>query len=142
MALIIYPDTGYDSFSSIADADAYLASNVPSSQRTLWEALVDADKEIYLRQSTTLIENKITLPDTLEENLQNACIYLANYSVGLDMLNSDGETGNIKVDEVVGVVKTEYFGASKDSDSFPSIVDLLLADYGLVTDGSFSFERS
>lgn len=138
MALIIYPNEDYDSFCSVADADSILTNNVPSSQRTAWEALLEADKEIYLRQATILIKQKITLPDTLEDDLKTACAYLANYSIGKDMTNSTSDN-NIKVDEVVGVVKTEYFSPNKSSNSFPSIVNSLLKQYGLQSDGSFKF---
>ena len=141
MALIIYPTTDWDSFCDVADADLILANNVPSSQLTAWNALTTTDKEIYLRQATLLISNKITIPSTLESNLQKACAYLAWYSVGKDLTNNDGKTGNVKVKEIVGVVKTEYFSQGKDSNSFPEIVDLLLKDYGAVSDGSFIFAR-
>lgn len=138
MALIIYPDENYDSFCSVTDADSILTNNMPSSQRTAWEALLEADKEIYLRQATILIKQKITLPDTLEDDLKTACAYLANYSIGIDMTNSTSDN-NIKVDEVVGVVKTEYFSPNKSSNSFPSIVNSLLKQYGLQSGGSFKF---
>ena len=51
--LTIYPNTDYDSFCALADAETILLNNIPASQRTSWDALADADKEILLRQSTT-----------------------------------------------------------------------------------------
>ena len=141
MALIIYPTTNYDTFCLLADAETILLNNIPLAQRTSWDALADADKEILLRQSTLLIETRIVKPSTLESNLQKACAFLANYSVNQDMTNSDGKTGNIKVKEIVDVVKTEYFNASKDSDSFPSIVSALLKGYGVTTSSTFTFNR-
>ena len=142
MALILYPTTDYDAFISIANCDTFLTANVIGSQRTDYDALSDGDKEIYIRQATTLIKHNITLPDTLEDDLQYATAYLVNYSIGVDMTNEDGKQGNIKRKEIVDVVETEYFAPGQDSNSFPDIVQSLLNQYDGVSDGSFVFERS
>ena len=142
MALIIYPITGYDSFCSVADADTLLSLNVPTAQRTIWNTpLSESDKEILLRQSTILIKQKITLPDTLEDDLKLATAYLANHSTNIDMTNEDGND-NVKVKEIVGVVKTEYFGNSESSNSFPDIVNSLLVQFEASSSGGFSFSRA
>ena len=141
MALILYPTTDYDAFISIVNCDAFLESNVIGSQRTLYDALIDADKEIYIRQATTLIKNAITLPTTLEEDLQAATAYLVNHSIGIDMLDSN-KSSNVKVKEIVDVVKTEYFTPNNDVNSFPDIVQSLLLQYDGVSDGSFVFNRA
>ena len=109
MALIEYPTTGWDTFCSLANAEALLLANVPSAQRTAWDALIDADKEIILRQATIMIRTSITLstdlPLTLDPDLQLATAYVANSSVGIDMLTSD-KSSNVKVKEVgVGGLK-------------------------------------
>lgn len=140
--LIIYPTDLYDSFVSLADAETILTNNVPSSQLTDWNNLLDSDKEIYLRQSTILIANKIALPTTLEENLKRATAYLALHSVGKIMTSNDGKTGNIKRKRVEGVIDMEYFNASQDSNSFPEIVTLLLKDFGTTSSSSFAFSRA
>jgi len=143
MALTIYPTDEYDSFCSLADAETLIAANIPSAQHTLWDALADSDKEILLRQSTILIKNSVTtLPATLEDDLKLACAYLANNSVGITMTDSNGKEGNVKVKEIVDVVKTEYFSAGKSNNSFPTIVNSLLSQYGVSTSSSFKFERS
>lgn len=139
--MTIYPLEDYDTFCLLADAETILTNNIPSSQRTAWDLLADVDKEILLRQSSILIETKIVKPSTLESNLQKACAILANYSADKDMTNSDGKGGNVKVKEIDGVVRTEYFNASKDSDSFPSIVSSLLKNYGVTTSSTFTFNR-
>ena len=142
MALIIYPATNYDSFSTVADATSFLTLNLPASQFAGWTALAtDAEREVYLRQATRLIKSKIVLPATLEDDLKEACIYLANYSIDIDMTNSDNSS-NVKVDEVVGVVKTEYFTPNQSTNSFPDVVDSLLKQYGKVSTSSFRFERA
>jgi len=142
MALTIYPDTGYDSLCSLADAEALILANIPAAQHAAWDALPDdAAKEIELRQATILIKNKITLPSTLEDDLKLACVYLANSSVGVVMTNEDGK-GDIKMKEIVDVVKTEYFGRAKDSNEFPDIVNMLLSQYQVTSSSSFEFERA
>ena len=141
MALILYPITSYDAFISVANCDTFLNNNVIGSQRTAYDALTETEKEIYIRQATTFIKQDITLPSTLETNLQHATAYLINYSIGIDMVANDNDS-NIKVDEVVGVVKTEFFGRAKEINSLPEIVQKLLSGYEVQTDGVFRFERS
>jgi len=141
MALIVYPDTGYDTLCSLSDAEAIILANIPAAQHTAWDLLDDPAKEIELRQATLLIKNKITLPNTLENDLKFACAYLANSSVDIVMIKSDGK-GEIKSKEIVDVVKTEWFSPRKDSNSFPDIVNMLLKQYELIASSSFTFERA
>ena len=141
MALILYPNTEWDAFVSVINCKELLALNVIGSQREAFDNLSDSDIEIYIRQSTTLIKNYITLPSTLEDDLQLATAYLVNYSVGKVMTDSD-KSSNVKVKEIVDVVKTEYFSPNSDVNSFPEIVESLLVQYDGVSDGSFIFNRS
>lgn len=50
---------GTDTYISLADADTYIAANYASTdtQRVAWEALSDADKEVYLRKATQAIDS-------------------------------------------------------------------------------------
>ncbi len=142
MSLIIYPSDSWVSFCSVADADSLLSLNVPSAQRTVWNTpLSESDKEVYLRQATLLIRQQITLPDTLEDDLKLATAYLANHSTDIDMTNEDG-SDNVKVKEIVGVVKTEYFSNGESSNTFPDIVNSLLTQYEASASGGFSFSRA
>ena len=141
MALTIYPTDNYDAFISIVDCDTYLTSNIIGSQRILYDALIDSDKEIYIRQATTLIGQRITLPDTLEDDLKAATAYLVNYSVGLDMTNAN-KSSNVKVKNIVGVISTEYFASGAASNAFPDIVTSFLSTYGLLARSSFVLDRS
>jgi hypothetical protein len=140
--LVIYPTTNYDSLCSLDSANTIITNYFQASQRARWEALDDADKESLLRQSTLLIEQKVgELPSTLEINLQRATAYLANHSIGKDMTN-ESNTGNVKIKEITGVVKTEFFNPSEDkSNDFPDIVTSLLAVYDIRNSSSFSFNR-
>lgn len=141
MALILYPLSDYDAFTSVLDCDSILVNNVIGSQREGYDALDNTDKEIYIRQASLLIKQKITLPDALENDLKIATAYLVNHSVGVNMLNEDKKS-NIKSKEIVDVVKTEYFGRGEDSNSFPDIVESLLDQYSSVTSSFFIFERA
>ena len=141
--LVIYPTTDYESFCSLTDANTIITNYFQASQRAGWEALDDTDKESLLRQSTLLIEQKVgELPTALETNLQRATAYLANHSIGKDMTN-ESNTGNVKIKEITGVVKTEYFNPSEDkSNDFPDVVISLLAKYDVSNSSSFSFNRA
>ena len=141
MALIEYPLENYDTFCSLADAETLILNNIPATQTEAWNALDDTQKEVQLRQATLLIKNKITLPDTLEDDLKLATAYLANASTGNDVTDDDG-SGNVKIKEITGVVKTEFFSPNKSNDDFPNMVTLLLSKYEVVQDGTFTFSRS
>ena len=141
MSWIIYPTTNYDSFCLLADADIILTNYLQTSQLVAWTALSDADKQTLLRQSTLLIEQKVEeLPTALEINLQRATAYLANFSIAKDMTNED-KSSNVKIKEITGIVKTEYFNPSEQSNTFPDIVLSLLSVYDVFSSGSFSFIR-
>jgi len=138
--LIEYPTTGYDTFCSLADAGTILLNNVPPSQRTDWDAITeDTTKEIYLRQATLVIKGKITLPETLEYDLKLATAYLANYSIGKDMVD-DGEKSNIKVKKVDDI-SVEYFNPRDADNELPDLVINLLAKYEVSSSGTFSLVR-
>jgi len=139
MALIIFPLNDYDSFSTLADAELIVSNMV--GDNTSWTGLTDPQKEAYLRQSTLLIRNKIDLPSDLESDLKLGCVHLSVHSIGLDMLNSDGKD-NIKRKSIDGAVETEFFTKGQRSNAFPSIVNTLLSQYGLTTDGTFRLERA
>ena len=140
MALIEYPNDNYDCFITLADCNDFLASNMIGSQRTAYDALGDADKEIYIRQATNLIKNKITLPDTLEDDLKHATAYLVNYSIGKDMVSHSND-GNVK-SKKVDIIETEYFSQTKNDNDFPEIVDSLLSGFSLKSESAFVFERA
>jgi hypothetical protein len=150
MSLIIYPAADYDSFCSVSDATTILDNNLLSISEwtTLdnlsiseWTALDNTNKEKLLRQATLLISTRIKLPDTLETNLKKATAYLANYSIGKDMTNSSSDS-NVKIEEIAGTIKTEYFSPNKSDNDFPDIVDMLLSSYGIVQSGSFVMDRA
>ena len=141
MALVLYPNTDWDSYVSIADADALLVKYVLDN--AAWTALTDAHKEFYLIQAGNLIRFRIT--DPLEAStpldLQIASVILANYSIGKDMTNSDGKD-NIKILDITGTLKKEYFSKGKTSNAFPDYVSTLLSQYGFVSQSTLVLDRA
>jgi hypothetical protein len=139
--LIIYPTINYDSFCSLADANTIISLNVPKAQRSLWDAITDdLEKEIYLRQATLIIKDKITPPSTLEDDLKKATAILANHQVGMNVTDKDDShyIKRKKVDDL----ETEYFDMRQPDESIPSFVVSLLKQYEVQTSGTFVFGRA
>lgn len=140
MAIILYPTTDWNGFTTVSDCDTFATENIPIAQRQAYEALQEADKEIQIKNATTQIRLAITLPQTLEKDLQYACNYLAVLTAGIDTLNNENDS-NLKSKKIDGVIEKTWFSPNKEPDSFPSIVDSLLGQYGVTSDGSFGFKR-
>jgi len=140
MSMIEYPTDTWDTFCSLADANAILLNLVPDL--TKWNDLTDPVKEVYLRQATLLINQRIEeLPDTLEDDMKTATAYLANHSIGVDMTNEDG-TALLKEKDIAGAIKKVWFTPREASNSLPDVVESLLSQYDLKSSGGFSFKRS
>jgi len=138
--LTLYPNTGWDSFTTVATATENLTNLVPDI--TAWSDLDEPSQEVYIRQATLLMKQRLqTLPETLESDLELACAYLANHSIDKDMTNED-ESGNVKEEDIDGLIKTVYFSPNKESNSLPSIVESLLSKYDQKSSGGFSTRRA
>ena len=138
MALTIYPTTSYDSFCSLDDSNTIIAGYIPDTAQ--WDALTDAQKEVYLRQSSLIIEEKVSqLPTTLEENLKKATAILANHSIGLNMVD-DSDSNKIKKKKVKDI-EVEYFSAPDAKNEIPDLVISLLSVYNVQSSSTFSFSR-
>lgn len=141
MALVIFPTENWDSYASISDINDLFSKYVKDTSN--WDNLTDTQKEIYLRQNTLLIKNKIGQLDETSEadfEIKLALTYLTAYSIGKDMLNADGDE-NIKVIDISGTIRKEYFTKGKKSNDFPAIVKEILQPYGYGIAG-FRLERS
>lgn len=141
MALIIYPTTGWDSYVSLADAEILVTNNIITT--TSWNALTNTQKELYLKQSSLDIRLHIEDPLALTTpyDLQLAVVFLSVNSIGKDMWDSDGKS-NIKRIEISGAITKEYFTKGKDSNSYPDIVEALLAQFIYSGAGTFSLNRA
>lgn len=129
MALIIYPDLNWDSYISLADAEALLLTSV--FDLTKWNALTTTQKEVLLRQASLSIKLSITDPEELSTplDLQLATVYLTDYSISNSLIDSNGKE-NLKRIKIDGAIEKEYFTKSKKSNSFPDLVKTLLQTYG------------
>ena len=133
MALTIYPATEWDSYVSLVEAGTIATGNIINL--TAWTALTDPQKELYLKQSTTLIRLKIIDPITIDDtltaapaDLKLATVHLSVSSVGIDMIDDDGKE-NIKRIKIEGAIEKEFFTQGKSSNTFPDIVNSLLAQF-------------
>lgn len=144
MALILYPNESYNAFTNLTFCNTFVAENIPPAQQTQYIALDDATKEIYIRQATILIQQRIELPETLEDDLQKATCYLVVHSINRDMLNNNDEATALQEKTIdKGTITKKYFkGKKKATNSFPSIVKSLLKQYGYVSAGTFEFLRA
>lgn len=141
MSLIIYPTDSFNSYVSLADAEILITDNVVS--HSAWDALTNTQKELYLKQATTLIRLKIQDPyvDVTPFDLQLATAYLAVSSIAVDMTESDGKD-NVKRIKIEGAIEKEYFTKSEKSNSFPDIVEALLSAYVYTNSSSFTLARA
>ena len=127
MALILPPDTGYDSFVSVADATTTI--EMYTLDAATWAALSASDKEIYLRISTRRIEDGIdedvyTIdPTDIPICLPEATAFLAIHDVVNNISGGASETsatGAIKKEQVGSIVQ-EYYDTKSSSDSSQSV---------------------
>lgn len=132
MALIAYPATDWNTFGDLATIDANINAMVVSANVTAYLALTLAEKEAILIQTARQIRlcGKITLPETLEDDLVLAQSYLAVYAVGLDMLEYDPNNKAVTY-EKVGDIATAYANGQKGSNTdFDPMTSSLLKQYG------------
>jgi len=111
--LTIYPNNGWDSFVTVADADDFISTLTITSAS--WLALVESDKEIYLRIATDTILFGIDLDtypleDPITECLPQATALIAHHDVinGISANAAEVNTGEVK-SQKVGTLKVEYF---------------------------------
>ncbi len=128
MSLIIYPTADWDSFISVTDADIIIGGFVnPGTYLTLDEA----GKEALLRQTALQIKlcSGITLPTTVESDLELAQCYLTVQASELDMVTYD-DSGAI-TREKVDVLEVEYdVGYKTPNTTFNAMTAGLLQSYG------------
>lgn len=140
--LIVYPDTDWNTFVDIANADTLIGGMVQNENTVAYLAQDDTQKEATLTQTAMQIRlcNNITLPDTAEHDLQLAQCYLAVYSMGTDMTAYDPNEKAITY-EKVGSLATAYQAGMKGSNSdFDTMTKSLLKQYGC--SGSSGFSQS
>ncbi len=130
--LVIYPADGADSFVDVAEADIIIGGFVPSEGKTAYLALLEADKEAYLRQAFVQISScsGITLPDTSETALGTAQCYLVVYSQTVETVNIDVNERAITGERVDSLAVSYDSDKRVSSDTFPPMVYSLLRPFG------------
>jgi len=109
MALVVYPDDGYDSFISLDEANSWISTHSPHAYK--WYELDDDTKEIYLRLHCQTIQDKIDI--TLLSDHINECVQYSNASMALNdvvygiTLNTNPNFGLV-TKEKVGDVEIDY----------------------------------
>ncbi len=139
MALILYPAENWDSFASVEAADIIIGGFVDDGG---YLTLDEAGKEAILRQTALQIKlcKNITLPATLESDLEVAQCYLVTYAMTVNMLAYD-PNGRAVTGESVGEISVSYDASYKsgDASSFPPMTESLLNQYGCSSStGGFS----
>jgi len=132
--LILYPLDDANSFVDVTEADTIIGGFVPSDGKTAYLALLEADKEAYLRQAFTQISScsGITLPDTSESALGTAQCYLVVYSQTVETVNVDPNERAVTGERVDTLGVTYDSDKRVSSDTFPPMVYSLLRPYGCV----------
>ena len=127
MALVLPPDSAYDSFVSLVDATGYISSL--TLYGATWTALSDSEKEVYLRIATRLIvdgidEDVYTLDETdLPVCLAEATSLIAIHDVihGLTTGSTTATIGAIKKEQVGSIVQ-EYYDTKANTDDYVSAI--------------------
>ena len=94
MALVIFPNEGWNSYLDLVEVENLYNEYIINREN--WDILSDIQKELYIKQATLLIKNKINDIEVVDDNIKLALVYLINYSLDKDMTNSDGNE-NVKV---------------------------------------------
>lgn len=143
MALVIYPNTDYDSFISVSDADGII--NKFSVHVTTWEGLNDAQKEVYLRIATDRIFNAIDSDTYLDSTtyvaddscLPKATALMAIHDVVYEISSSVNPNQGLVSMERVGDLQVNYFHGNgkypkgaKKTNPYPTEVYPCLTSYG------------
>ena len=132
--LILYPLDDANSFVDVTEADAIIGGFVPSDGKAAYLALLEADKEAYLKQAYLQIVScgGITLPETSESALGSAQCYLVVYSQTVETVNVDPNERAVTAERVDSLAVSYDADKRVSSDTFPPMVYSLLRTYGCV----------
>jgi len=145
MALTIYPDSGYDSFISISDADTIITEN--SIQSSSWLSLDDATKEVYLRIAFSNIYDVISTDSNSDIGYldidtyvsTNSCLPKTNammaihdlsYGLSSEINPNMGTITKEKVGDLEVQYQHDYKERGRVSNRFPNSVKSCLNYYG------------
>jgi len=147
MALTIYPNTNYDSFVTVADANALISLNEVDT--TKWDALTDEKKEVYLRLALRRIFDVIstdtsnadgylieTDDDAINTYLPLVASLMASHDIKYSLSTSINPNTVLVTKEKVGDIEVQYQHKSGvngiETSYYPKGVRTLLAKYGAI----------
>lgn len=127
MALIVAPTEGFDSYVSVADADAYVLKMGVDG----WPA-AEADKEKALRRATQYIRvnyaPKDQYLDPVHANIQAATVEAAVRSQSADLL-ADVDPAAV-TEETIGPLTTKYAEPQNSGQVRFALIDALMRGLG------------
>lgn len=127
MALIVAPTEGYDSYVSVADADAYVLKMGADG----WPA-GESDKEKALRRATQYIRvayaPKAQYLDPVNENIEAATVEAAIRSVS-GVLMTDVDAAAI-TEETIGPLTTKFAAPQNGGQVRFALIDALMRGLG------------
>ncbi len=145
MALVLPPDTSYDSFVSLVDAATAIETYTLDSAS--WVALSNSNQEIYLRIATRRIEDGIDedlytidvtdIPTCLPEATALIAVHDLINSISGGAAETTG-TGAIKKEQVGSIVQ-EYYDTKSSTDTSSSINTIPSIAYPCLDSVSFVF---
>lgn len=139
--LVIYPATGWNSFATQVDIDAWIESFTPDNT---WKNLSPEAKEAYTLQGAFFIKMcpNITLPETAEDDLVTAQALNAFYAYNRGGFVYDPNARAV-IREKVGDLEVEYDAnyKSEQVDMPPNAVTLL-RQYGCTPSSTSGFSQS
>ena len=145
MALIIYPDEGYDSFVTVIDATGYI--DRLTMHGPAWAALEESDQEVYLRIACRNIEDGINLtvlplpdpaPLCLGESQSLMAVQDVVYGFSASTTTSTAQVKKQKV----STLEVEYFetasGTTEQASLVPDMAMPCLVDLGYTSPSSMT----
>ncbi len=139
MALIIYPNTGYDTF--ITTVDATVVIQKYTLQSAAWIALSVDDQESYLRIAfRNIVDNTPDFPDgvdPVDDCVGDAQALIASQDVtyGISASTTVGDVGAVKKQKVASV-EVEYYdpgtGVTETAPTIPEMAWSCLESIGYV----------
>lgn len=131
MALVLPPDVDYDSFVSLVDAQTYI--NALTLNGATWQAVSDAEKEVYLRIATRRIQDGID-PDVyvIDPTDVPECVPEATSLIAVhDLVNGiSSQSGTVTLigatkKEQVGSIVREYYDTKSNMNTYTSLIPAL-----------------
>lgn len=127
MAIIVAPDTGYNSFLSVADADTFHTDRNTAA----WLASDSASKAAALIRASDYIDANYLfdtdpVTDTVDPLLEKATAVMAVYALTATLTEPKSQADpklEWKRLEGVGMTRTDYFG--RLTDPYPAVTAIL-----------------